>query len=210
LVNQLIGLERRVARSGKDSIDHGPGMHDDLCNSAAGALVEALGGEGELGLIEWFKGVSAGIYPAEQQPAPSSDPFSKQATLAFEMKLMGVKPAGLSEEVISPCRCGGTRVFINGAGYRCQQCGSVYRRQDEADPISVPTSGSACCGNPLMQRIGAATRCANCGWQSDVRQPTGVSRDTALSGRWTGGRAKMNSGAFRQAFARLLGRGGGR
>lgn len=37
LVNQLTGLERRVARSGKDSIDHSPGSHDDLANSVAGA-----------------------------------------------------------------------------------------------------------------------------------------------------------------------------
>jgi hypothetical protein len=38
LVNQLAGLERRVARSGKDSIDHGPGSHDDLANAVAGAV----------------------------------------------------------------------------------------------------------------------------------------------------------------------------
>lgn len=38
LVNQLCGLERRVARSGKDSIDHGPSGHDDLANAVAGAL----------------------------------------------------------------------------------------------------------------------------------------------------------------------------
>jgi hypothetical protein len=37
LVNQIAGLERRVARSGKDSIDHGPGSHDDLANAVAGA-----------------------------------------------------------------------------------------------------------------------------------------------------------------------------
>jgi hypothetical protein len=36
LTNQLCGLERRTARSGKDSIDHGPGQHDDLANSVAG------------------------------------------------------------------------------------------------------------------------------------------------------------------------------
>jgi hypothetical protein len=39
LVNQLVGLERRTSRSGKDSIDHGPGGHDDLCNAVAGAMV---------------------------------------------------------------------------------------------------------------------------------------------------------------------------
>ncbi len=38
---QLLGLERRVARGGKDSVDHAPGAHDDLANSAAGALVLA-------------------------------------------------------------------------------------------------------------------------------------------------------------------------
>jgi hypothetical protein len=36
---QLVGLERRTARSGKDSVDHSPGGHDDLCNSVAGVLV---------------------------------------------------------------------------------------------------------------------------------------------------------------------------
>jgi hypothetical protein len=41
LVNQLIGLERRTARGGRDSIDHGPGGHDDLANVAAGALALA-------------------------------------------------------------------------------------------------------------------------------------------------------------------------
>jgi hypothetical protein len=39
LTNQLLGLERRTARSGKESIEHGPGRHDDVANAAAGALV---------------------------------------------------------------------------------------------------------------------------------------------------------------------------
>ena len=37
---QICGLERRTARSGRDSIDHGPGhAHDDLANVCAGVLV---------------------------------------------------------------------------------------------------------------------------------------------------------------------------
>jgi hypothetical protein len=36
LINQLVGLERRTARGGRDSIDHAPGAHDDLCNAVAG------------------------------------------------------------------------------------------------------------------------------------------------------------------------------
>jgi hypothetical protein len=38
LRTQLIGLERRVSRAGKDSIDHGPGGHDDIANAVAGVL----------------------------------------------------------------------------------------------------------------------------------------------------------------------------
>jgi len=41
LVQQLVRLERRTSRSGKDSVDHAPGGHDDLINAAAGALVNA-------------------------------------------------------------------------------------------------------------------------------------------------------------------------
>ena len=38
LVNQLCNLERRPTRSGKESIDHAPGAHDDLINAVAGVL----------------------------------------------------------------------------------------------------------------------------------------------------------------------------
>lgn len=41
LVRQLTGLERRTTRGGRDSVDHGPGGHDDLSNSVAGAVVLA-------------------------------------------------------------------------------------------------------------------------------------------------------------------------
>jgi hypothetical protein len=46
LVQQLVGLERRSARSGKDSIDHGPGGHDDVANAVAGlsAIATQYGG----------------------------------------------------------------------------------------------------------------------------------------------------------------------
>jgi hypothetical protein len=41
LITQLASLERRTARSGKDSIDHPPNGHDDVANSACGAIVIA-------------------------------------------------------------------------------------------------------------------------------------------------------------------------
>ena len=39
LISQLISLERKTSRSGKDSVDHPPGAHDDVINAAAGAIV---------------------------------------------------------------------------------------------------------------------------------------------------------------------------
>ena len=39
LISQLVTLERRTSRGGRDSIDHPPSAHDDLANAAAGALV---------------------------------------------------------------------------------------------------------------------------------------------------------------------------
>jgi len=40
LVAQLVGLERRTARGGRDSIDHAPGAHDDIANALAGLVAE--------------------------------------------------------------------------------------------------------------------------------------------------------------------------
>lgn len=39
IATQLCGLERRVARGGRESIDHPPNGHDDLANAVAGVLV---------------------------------------------------------------------------------------------------------------------------------------------------------------------------
>jgi hypothetical protein len=43
LVGQLVSLERRVGRGGRDSIDHPPGMHDDVANAVAGAVESVVG-----------------------------------------------------------------------------------------------------------------------------------------------------------------------
>jgi hypothetical protein len=38
LFAQIVGLERRTARGGRDSIDHAPGAHDDVANAVAGVV----------------------------------------------------------------------------------------------------------------------------------------------------------------------------
>jgi hypothetical protein len=42
LTGQLVTLERRTARGGKDSIDHADGQHDDVANAACGVLVQVI------------------------------------------------------------------------------------------------------------------------------------------------------------------------
>ncbi|MGD9058274.1 MAG: hypothetical protein PVF38_19160, partial [Desulfobacterales bacterium] len=44
LFRQLLGLERRTSRSGKDSIDHGPRGFDDSANAVAGCLTSLMEG----------------------------------------------------------------------------------------------------------------------------------------------------------------------
>ena len=42
LISQLCALERRTARSGRDSVDHPPGGHDDVANAVAGVAAAFL------------------------------------------------------------------------------------------------------------------------------------------------------------------------
>jgi hypothetical protein len=45
LIQQLVSLDRRTSSKGKDSVDHRKGQHDDLANSAIGAVIYALSSE---------------------------------------------------------------------------------------------------------------------------------------------------------------------
>ncbi len=51
MVSQLSSLERRVARGGRDSIDHAPGAHDDVANAVAGVLTLIVVGPQPLRLV---------------------------------------------------------------------------------------------------------------------------------------------------------------
>jgi Terminase large subunit, T4likevirus-type, N-terminal len=67
LQTQLVGLERRTARSGKDSIDHAPNGHDDTVNAVAGAADLLATGSGYLHDMSWVGG------PAEGEKPPMFD-----------------------------------------------------------------------------------------------------------------------------------------
>lgn len=70
MLGQLLGLERRTARGGRDSIDHGPGQHDDLINSVAGVAAMAAPqqmGKACFGVYGNQPAVERGYYQAESQ-----------------------------------------------------------------------------------------------------------------------------------------------
>ncbi|MBO0906534.1 hypothetical protein [Jiella sonneratiae] len=52
LVTQIVNLERRVARGGRESIDHPPGGHDDIANAVAGVLVTNTKSYFRYGMLE--------------------------------------------------------------------------------------------------------------------------------------------------------------
>jgi hypothetical protein len=53
LIAQIVGLERRVSRAGRDSIDHAPGAHDDLANAVAGVVGAIASGVGSFNFEFW-------------------------------------------------------------------------------------------------------------------------------------------------------------
>lgn len=63
LLKELRGLERRRGTSGKDRVDHRPGQHDDLANSAAGVLVLAGSGPAPMTMeqLDGFLAANAGL-----------------------------------------------------------------------------------------------------------------------------------------------------
>jgi hypothetical protein len=61
LKSQLLNLERRTARSGRDSVDHSPGGRDDVANAVAGVLNLARAGIGS-GIGPQATNLAANVY----------------------------------------------------------------------------------------------------------------------------------------------------
>ncbi len=78
LVDQIAALERRVARGGRESIDHPPHGHDDLANAVAGAVALASARKPEP--FAWH--VAGQVIRADDKTAPQEttpapfDPWS--------------------------------------------------------------------------------------------------------------------------------------
>jgi hypothetical protein len=107
LVSQLCGLERRTARGGKDSIDHGPGAHDDVANAVAGVVRLVLPPEqasSGWGVIQFYKREAQRV--ADHPLAPPEPPFG-----------FGLKPVDRSDEVLVEVEApAGVSSFYDSAG----------------------------------------------------------------------------------------------
>jgi terminase large subunit-like protein len=65
LLTQLVSLERRTARGGRDSIDHAPGAHDDLANALAGLAAATRSKYRYDSSLDWVAGPDYGKSDAD-------------------------------------------------------------------------------------------------------------------------------------------------
>jgi hypothetical protein len=95
LVSQVVGLERRTTRAGKDSIDHAPGAHDDLINSVAGAADIVMRRDPDEDLPAWYRYLipPGGCDPVERRRMAEAEAVKIRAQRALrESAPPGVPP----------------------------------------------------------------------------------------------------------------------
>ena len=66
LIQQIVGLERRTARGGRDTIDDAPGAHDDLANAIAGVVAMLATAKSYDSSLDWVSGPDADAQDAWQ------------------------------------------------------------------------------------------------------------------------------------------------
>jgi hypothetical protein len=173
MIQQFLGLERRVGRN-QDIIDHGPSMHDDCANSAAGALTLALGGAGLYGVLdfqlspEWrpravelYNQSLAGelvdwardVFGRKVQ-SPRLDNVNKAAAFEMERRQLGIDlakiptaPAGWNLPATKPCA-------------------NPTLKDEHGNRVQCPGTNARVGGNSL--------RCNACGYQDFEGPPPGI------------------------------------
>jgi hypothetical protein len=102
LVHQFASLERTAGSLGRDKVDHGRGGHDDLCNSAAGALIRVVTARAPMVISDAviaLAGLRSGC------SLPTATPRSSGRSTYFPDPQM-LRNQGLDENEIKE-RCGG-------------------------------------------------------------------------------------------------------
>lgn len=168
MVNQLCGLERRTARSGRDSIDHAIGGHDDCANAACGALTLILADSisGRLGVVELMREIKEGRRLLPEARAEGNKRLAPNPT---KCKL-----------------CGGVRIWqsqgIDPAKRvrHCNQCGAN-------DDVLIIPEDNRCPNHPdghTHVTTGGAQRCMHCGHSPQQNVTTnGLTKEQYNSGQ---------------------------
>ncbi|WP_434723111.1 hypothetical protein [Mesorhizobium sp. RIZ17] len=86
LVEQIVALERRVGRTGRDSVDHMPGGHDDLANGVAGCVYLLLLKQAPVARSVRMTTSSAGGASAFSHPMGGYDPYRQIDAMLAEAK----------------------------------------------------------------------------------------------------------------------------
>lgn len=170
LTAQLASLERHPARAGRDSVDHGPGAHDDVANAVAGAVVRAMQATGTFGLLEL---VSSGrmeklISLFTRTRSPRDELTGKQAAAEFEAKFRGLRrdktqfPEATRFTICPKCEQAWAEEIAPGRR-RCANCGYEF----SVAALSEVDTRPKClkCKSLASPVPGGGLRCQQCGFQ---------------------------------------------
>lgn len=182
MVSQFCGLVRKIGPGGKDTIDHGVGAFDDVCNAVAGAISLVVGtAHRRLGVLEWAARIKADVANGLRDvygqliggPKVTPQPASRPVQTVVDNR-------ALSEEKPSLCRRCGVLAVRSHPGMLnatlCRQCNSINQEPPQKDEPIIP--GKNCCGNPLPSRVGSQGeiyRCNSCGKQTEAPKSKGMS-----------------------------------
>ena len=140
LVAQIVGLERRTARGGRDSIDHAPGGHDDLCNAVAGVVAELASANSFAGwgIFEYTRReaekVSGGLASAPGKPPPPDFGW------AFSSSTAKQEPGTCIAARAPRRRHGARHVRADVPAARSHRAGAAGRRRWASDAAGVRAS----------------------------------------------------------------------
>jgi hypothetical protein len=122
LKNQLVNLERRTARGGQDSVDHGVGQHDDVSNAVCGALVLAAGEGDVFGLIQLLQRISRGE-------------FDTEAKMVFPPPVTRAPVVPVLPPTACP-KCGSAKfVIVAGAALHCNRCQHSFFKDGQSPEV---------------------------------------------------------------------------
>jgi hypothetical protein len=143
LIAQLVGLERRTSRSGKDAVSHAPGAHDDIANACSGALTLAcVVKPGVLGVFAYLKKTATYLFALPPKTGPVQSSISTTMMAHAPLTFHEQMPPCPECKAICVARCSGR--------FRCNACGFMWGDIYVAAPV---TRGAMLSGEHSRRQI---------------------------------------------------------